>query len=161
MPHDLRAADLHYGDARMDTLIIEGGQRLSGEITVEGNKNAALPLLAATLLTPEPVTLENVPRIKDVHTMQALLASLGCEIVEEARTRFTFTTKALKSEAPDPALCKQMRASFALAGPLLARFGACTLPIPGGDKIGRRPLDTHIAALVELGAEIEVFPDRY
>jgi UDP-N-acetylglucosamine 1-carboxyvinyltransferase len=145
----------------MDTLIIEGGHRLQGEIAVEGNKNAALPLLAATLLTDETVTLDNVPRIKDVHTMQALLASLGCDVVEQARTRFALTTKDLRTSAPDPALCRQMRASFALAGPLLARAGACALPVPGGDRIGRRPVDTHIAALMELGAEIEVFPDRY
>lgn len=145
----------------MDTLIIEGGQRLSGEITVEGNKNAALPLLAATLLTDEAVTLENVPRIKDVATMQAIIAALGAEIVEESRTRFRFTTRKLKSTAPAPELCRQMRASFALAGPLLARHGSCTLPVPGGDRIGRRPVDTHISALQQLGAEIEVFPDRY
>jgi UDP-N-acetylglucosamine 1-carboxyvinyltransferase len=161
MPDDLHHRDLHYGASTMDTLIIEGGHRLSGEIAVEGNKNAALPLLAATLLTDETVTLDNVPRIKDVHTMQALLASLGCEVVEEARTRFGLTTKNLSTTTPEPTLCRQMRASFALAGPLLARAGACTLPVPGGDKIGRRPLDTHIAAFQELGAEVEVFPDRY
>jgi UDP-N-acetylglucosamine 1-carboxyvinyltransferase len=145
----------------MDTLIIEGGQKLSGEITVEGNKNAALPLLAATLLTDEPVILDNVPRIKDVSTMQAIIAGLGCEIVEEGRTRFSFSTKNVKTTTPAPELCRQMRASFALAGPLLARAGSCTLPVPGGDRIGRRPVDTHIAALQQLGAEIEVFPDRY
>lgn len=145
----------------MDTLIIEGGAKLSGEITVEGNKNAALPLLAAALLTDEPVVLENIPRIKDVSTMQAIISGLGADIVEESRTRFTFTTRQLRSTAPAPELCRQMRASFALAGPLLARAGSCTLPVPGGDRIGRRPVDTHIAALQQLGAEIEVFPDRY
>lgn len=147
--------------ATMDTLIIEGGQKLTGEITVEGNKNAALPLLAATLLTDEAVVLENVPRIKDVATMQAIVAGVGCEISEESRTRFTFRTSTLKTTTPAPELCRQMRASFALAGPLLARGGSCTLPIPGGDRIGRRPVDTHISALSQLGAEIEVFPDRY
>jgi UDP-N-acetylglucosamine 1-carboxyvinyltransferase len=145
----------------MDTLIIEGGHKLAGEISVEGNKNAALPLLAAALLSDEKVTLENVPRIKDVATMQAIIAGLGCEVIEESRTRFSFKTPKVTSTAPAPELCRQMRASFALAGPLLARTGRCTLPVPGGDRIGRRPVDTHIAALQQLGAEIEVFPDRY
>lgn len=145
----------------MDTLIIEGGARLGGEITVEGNKNAALPLLAATLLTDEQVVLDNVPRIKDVAVMQQLLAAVGCEVVEQARTRLSLQTRQVTSSAPPPELCRQMRASFALAGPLLARTGACTLPVPGGDRIGRRPVDTHVAALQKLGATVEVFPDRY
>ncbi len=145
----------------MDTLIIEGGRRLSGEIAVEGNKNAALPLLAATLLTDEPVILDNVPRIKDVHVMQGLLTGLGTEVVEQARTRFSMTTRDLKSTTPQAELCRQMRASFALAGPLLARGGACTLPVPGGDRIGRRPVDTHISALTQLGAEIDVTFEQY
>lgn len=164
MPDDFRygAPIPIHGEARaMDTLIIEGGARLSGEITVEGNKNAALPLLAATLLTDEAVVLDNVPRIKDVHVMQQLLAAVGCEVVEQARTRFSLQAKTLKTTAPPPELCRQMRASFALAGPLLARGGACTLPVPGGDRIGRRPVDTHVSALQKLGADIEVFPDRY
>lgn len=145
----------------MDTFIIEGGHRLTGEIAVEGNKNAALPMLAATLLTDEPVTLDNVPPIKDVRTMQGLITGLGGEVTQSSRNRATVTTRALTSHAPDPELCREMRASFALAGPLLARAGACTLPVPGGDRIGRRPVDTHVAALQQLGAEIEVFPDRY
>jgi UDP-N-acetylglucosamine 1-carboxyvinyltransferase len=145
----------------MDTLLIEGGRRLTGEIAVEGNKNAALPLLACTLLTDETVTLDNVPRIKDVHVMQGLIAGLGGVVEEVARTRFKMTTKELKSTTPQPELCRQMRASFALAGPLLARTGTCELPVPGGDRIGRRPVDTHIAALIKLGAEIDVSFDKY
>ena len=145
----------------MDTFIIEGGHKLQGSITVAGNKNAALPLLAATLLTDEPVVLENVPRIRDVNNMQALLADLGCEVVEEGRTRFRFHTPALRGTTPQPEVCRQMRASFALAGPLLARAGEVSLPVPGGDRIGRRPVDTHISALQQLGATIDVFPDRY
>lgn len=145
----------------MDTFIIEGGQKLSGSITVEGNKNAALPLLAAILLTDEPVVLDNVPRIKDVLTMMSLLEELGVVVTEEARGRFCFHAKDIRHTTPQRELCRQMRASFALAGPLLARMGACTLPMPGGDRIGRRPVDTHISALQQLGAIIEVFPDRY
>jgi UDP-N-acetylglucosamine 1-carboxyvinyltransferase len=150
------------GEVRtMDTFIIEGGQRLSGSITVEGNKNAALPLLCCALLTDAPVVLSNVPRIRDVHTMLSLLQELGVEVVEEARTRFCLTAKDIKTTTPQKELCRQMRASFALAGPLLARTGRCTLPVPGGDRIGRRPVDTHIAGLQQLGATIDVFPDRY
>lgn len=145
----------------MDTFIIEGGQRLSGSITVEGNKNAALPLLCCTLLTDEPVVLSNVPRIRDVHTMISLLQELGVDVAEEARTRFCVTARTIRSTTPQKELCRQMRASFALAGPLLARMGACTLPLPGGDRIGRRPVDTHIAGLQQLGAVIDVYPDRY
>jgi UDP-N-acetylglucosamine 1-carboxyvinyltransferase len=145
----------------MDTFIIEGGQRLKGSITVEGNKNAALPLLACTILTDEPVVLGNVPRIRDVHTMMALLQDLGVDVVEETKNRLCITPRTIKHTTPAAELCRQMRASFALAGPLLARMGACTLPVPGGDRIGRRPVDTHISALQQLGAVIDVFPDRY
>jgi UDP-N-acetylglucosamine 1-carboxyvinyltransferase len=145
----------------MDTFIIEGGAPVSGSITVEGNKNAALPLLACVLLTDESVTLGNVPRIRDVHTMISLLEELGANVVEETKNRLTFTAKEIRHTAPQKELCRQMRASFALAGPLLARQGTCTLPVPGGDRIGRRPVDTHISALQQLGAVIEVFPDRY
>jgi len=145
----------------MDTFIIEGGAPLSGSITVEGNKNAALPLLACILLTDQPVVLGNVPRIRDVHTMISLLEELGVTVVEETKNRLSFTARAIRHTAPQKELCKQMRASFALAGPLLARHGSCTLPVPGGDRIGRRPVDTHISALQQLGAVIDVFPDRY
>jgi UDP-N-acetylglucosamine 1-carboxyvinyltransferase len=145
----------------MDTLIIEGGNKLTGEIVVEGNKNAALPLLCATLLTDETVVLDNVPRIKDVSVLQSILAALGSDVVEQAKNRFSFTTRDLKTTAPPADLSKQMRASFCVAGPLLARAGACTLPVPGGDRIGRRPVDTHVAAFEQLGAEIEVTHEKY
>jgi UDP-N-acetylglucosamine 1-carboxyvinyltransferase len=159
----MRVVDLEpRGAAKtMDTFIIEGGQPLSGSITVEGNKNAALPMLACAVLTDDTVVLGNVPRIRDVHTMMALLQDLGVDVVEEAKNRLAITPKNLKHSTPALELCRQMRASFALAGPLLARMGSCTLPVPGGDRIGRRPVDTHISALQQLGAVIEVFPDRY
>lgn len=145
----------------MDSFVIEGGRRLSGEITVAGNKNAALKLLAATLLTDQPVTLQNVPEIRDVNTMQALLADLGCSIAREARGTLRLEARELKKTTPAFAICQEMRASFVLAGPLLARAGRAELSVPGGDKIGRRPLDTHVEAFRKLGVEVDVRPDRY
>jgi UDP-N-acetylglucosamine 1-carboxyvinyltransferase len=145
----------------LDSFVIEGGHPLAGEIVVAGNKNAALPLLAATLLTNEPVTLENVPEIRDVATMQRALADLGAHISTEERGRLRIQTLDVHKTSPDAAICQEMRASFVLAGPLLARAGRADLSLPGGDKIGRRPLDTHIEAFRALGAEVEVKPDRY
>lgn len=145
----------------MDTFIIEGGRPLSGSITVSGNKNAALPLLAATLLTDGKVILGNLPRVRDVDTMAKLLEDLGASVEEETRTRWSICAREIAHTTPRAELCRQMRASFALAGPLLARSGSVTLPTPGGDRIGRRPLDTHIQAFRALGAEVEIHPDRY
>jgi UDP-N-acetylglucosamine 1-carboxyvinyltransferase len=134
---------------------------VAGEITVGGNKNAALPMLAATLLTDEPVVIENLPDIRDVRTMRAAIEDLGgtASVAEDGRG--TIQTTALRSTAPAVQLCQRMRASFVLAGPLLARAGRAELPAPGGDKIGRRPVDTQVFALRALGAEVDVLPDRY
>jgi UDP-N-acetylglucosamine 1-carboxyvinyltransferase len=145
----------------VDSLLIEGGHPLSGEVTVAGNKNAALPMLAATLLTDEPVQLHNVPRIRDVLTMEAALADLGTAVSQQADGSVSYRTLDLRGTRPSPEICRHMRASFVLAGPLLARAGRAELAAPGGDKIGRRPVDTHVIALRELGVEIEVLPDRY
>ena len=145
----------------MSSFVIEGGRPLAGEVQIAGNKNAALPMLAATLLTDEAVTLENVPEIRDVLTMQAVLADLGADVAVGARGRVTCRMTQLRGTRPDSALCQTMRASFVLAGALLGRAGRADLAAPGGDKIGRRPVDTHVIALRELGAEIEVLPDRY
>jgi UDP-N-acetylglucosamine 1-carboxyvinyltransferase len=139
-----------------DAFVIEGKQPLSGTIRAAGNKNGALPILAACLLTDEPVTLTNVPRIRDVDTMIELLADLGADAAwtgpNEARVHAGSVTK----YAPDLELCSKIRASFLLAGPLLARFGRATMPPPGGDVIGRRRLDPHIHAFNELGATIDI-----
>jgi UDP-N-acetylglucosamine 1-carboxyvinyltransferase len=139
-----------------DAFVIEGKQPLSGTIRAAGNKNGALPILAACLLTDEPVTLMNVPRIRDVDTMIELLADLGADAAwtgpNEARVHAGSVTK----YAPDLELCSKIRASFLLAGPLLARFGRATMPPPGGDVIGRRRLDPHIHAFNELGATIDI-----
>ena len=145
----------------LSSFIIDGGRPLAGEITVAGNKNAALPMLAATLLSDQPVVLTNVPDIHDVRTMRAALADLGSTITDTGPGQVTFHAANLRSTAPAPEICRKMRASFVLAGPLLARAGRAELPAPGGDRIGRRPLDTHIRAFRELGAEVDVRPDGY
>jgi UDP-N-acetylglucosamine 1-carboxyvinyltransferase len=143
------------------SFVIEGGRPLNGEITVAGNKNAALPMLAATLLSDEVVHLDNVPDIQDVRTMRAALEDLGVGTSQQAPGRVSCHAKNLRTSGPSPDICRRMRASFVLAGPLLARSGRADLPAPGGDRIGRRPLDTHIKAFRELGAEVEVRPDGY
>jgi UDP-N-acetylglucosamine 1-carboxyvinyltransferase len=138
-----------------ESFVIEGGRALHGRIRAAGNKNGALPILAATLLTAEPVTLRNVPRIADVETMLELLNDLGAEAewtgANEVRVHAADVTK----QDLDEELCSRMRASFLLAGPLLARLGAVSVPPPGGDVIGRRRLDPHIHAFVELGARVD------
>ncbi|HEY0707809.1 MAG TPA: UDP-N-acetylglucosamine 1-carboxyvinyltransferase [Polyangia bacterium] len=146
----------------MTSFIIDGGRPLSGEITVSGNKNAALPMLAATLLTDEATVLSNVPDIHDVRTMCAALQDLGGRVTKQAApSTIEFHAASLSKTGPSPEICRKMRASFVLAGPLLARAGRAELPAPGGDRIGRRPLDTHIRAFRELGAEVDVGPDGY
>lgn len=133
-------------------LEVEGGHAISGRIRPSGNKNAALPLLAATLLTEETVTLENVPDIQDVAVMLEILAQLGAEVHRDGAT---VTVRAQNiGHQPDPALCERIRASVLLAGPLLARKGRVALPPPGGDVIGRRRLDTHVLALEALGGTV-------
>jgi UDP-N-acetylglucosamine 1-carboxyvinyltransferase len=144
----------------VSTFVIDGGRRLAGAVEVAGNKNAALPMLAATLLTDQAVTIENLPGIRDVQTMKAALEDLGAVLTPGARD-LTVEAKTLRSGAPKLEICQKMRASFVLAGPLLARHGNVELPAPGGDRIGRRPVDTHIQAFRALGAEVEVRPDRY
>jgi UDP-N-acetylglucosamine 1-carboxyvinyltransferase len=138
-----------------DAFAIEGSRSLSGTIRVAGNKNGALPILAATLLTAEPVSLTNVPRIRDVDTMIDLLSDLGADASWTGPNDVRVHTAGVSRSSPDPRLCARMRASFLLAGPLLARFGQATMPPPGGDVIGRRRLDPHMHAFAELGADVE------
>jgi len=136
--------------------VIEGGHSLKGVIRPGGNKNAALPLLAASLLTDEKVVVQNVPHIRDVKTMLEILARLGVQIEESGDHELTLQAKRLRDTELDPDLCGEIRASILLAGPMLARCGRLHLPPPGGDVIGRRRVDTHFLALRSLGAEIEV-----
>lgn len=140
----------------MARFVIEGGTPLRGSVRPSGNKNAALPLLAMALLTDEPVTLKNVPRIHDVEDMLALLGELGIAVHEEDAHTLTLRAQALRSTELNRELCSRIRASILLAGPMLARCGQVFLPPPGGDVIGRRRVDTHLHALRHLGATIQI-----
>ena len=143
----------------MPRFLVTGGRPLKGTIRPAGNKNAALPVLAASLLATEPVVLHNIPRIKDVEILLALLQDLGSTVEWTATNTVRLDGKNVKPKALDPQLSAKIRASILLAGPLLGRFGSVTLPPPGGDVIGRRRVDTHFQAFVELGAEVEVGDD--
>src|SRR5512141_1019801 len=138
----------------MEEFIIEGGVPLRGEVTPAGNKNAALPLLAACLLTEEPVMLHNVPAIRDVLDMRRLIESMGTNVEEVGNKTWRLTTPVLRPAGLDQDLCRRIRASILLAGPVTARSGGLVLPPPGGDVLGRRRLDTHMLALKALGAQV-------
>jgi len=138
----------------MEKFVIEGGTPLKGEVIPAGNKNAALPMLAACLLTEEPVILHNVPDIQDVQTMRKLIMSLGVEIDDLGSGTWKVHAKVVRPTDLDPDLCRKIRASILLAGPMVARSGELQLPPPGGDVIGRRRVDTHLLALEKLGTQI-------
>jgi UDP-N-acetylglucosamine 1-carboxyvinyltransferase len=139
----------------MEKFIINGGVPLNGELTPSGNKNAALPLLAACLLASEPVTLHNVPNILDTQTMIKLLQSLNVKIDQLDPSSFRFDASDIRPADLDPDLCRQIRASILLAGPLISRVGELNLPPPGGDIIGRRRVDTHCLAFARLGVKTD------
>ena len=139
----------------MEKFIIEGGFPLQGELTPAGNKNAALPLLAACLLTEEPIIFHNVPEIVDVKNMRLLLESLGVEFSTVSPHTWRVQAKEVRPANLDPDLCRKIRASILLAGPMVARSGELELPPPGGDVIGRRRVDTHFLAFRRLGAQVE------
>lgn len=139
----------------MEKFVIEGGIPLSGSVTPAGNKNAALPLLAACLLTDEPVILHNVPDIQDVQNMRKLIMSLGVQFEQINPNTWKIQAKSVRPADLDPDMCRKIRASILLAGPMVARVGELTLPPPGGDVIGRRRVDTHMLALKNLGAKIK------
>ena len=139
----------------MEKLVIEGGVPLSGTVTPAGNKNAALPLLAASLLTEEQVVLHNVPSIRDVEAMLALLADLGVKVERRNENTVALQADAVGSTDVNAELAEPIRASFLAAGPLLTRFGSALMPPPGGDVIGRRRLDPHLDAFRALGATVE------
>ena len=153
------SVDLHgarYDTARlMQSTVIEGGRPLSGTVRAAGNKNGALPILAATLLTSEEVQLTNVPRIRDVETMVELLVDVGADAEWVGENDVRVCAANVSKTSLDPALCREIGAPFLLTD-LLARFGRAVVPPPGGDVIGRRRLDTHIHAFAELGVEIEL-----
>ena len=140
----------------MQSFVIEGGRPLSGTVRASGNKNGALPILAASVLASDEVRLSNVPRIRDVETMVELLADLGADVEWTGPNEVRVDSSSVEKTDLDPELAREIRASFLLAGPLLSRFGRVTVPPPGGDVIGRRRLDTHVHAFTALGAEFEL-----
>jgi len=142
--------------ALADAFVIEGSRRLSGTIRAAGNKNGALPIIAACLLADGPVAIANVPRIRDVDTMLDLLANLGADASWTGVNEVSVDARGASKSSPDEGLCSKIRASFLLAGPLLARFGRASMPPPGGDVIGRRRLDPHLHAFNELGAVMDL-----
>jgi UDP-N-acetylglucosamine 1-carboxyvinyltransferase len=139
----------------MEKFVIEGGHPLSGVVTPSGNKNAALPLLAACLLTDEPVTLRRLPSIGDVETMGELLSDVGVSVEKLDSRTWRVHARDIRTSALNPQLFGRIRGSITLAGPMLARTGVVHLPRPGGDVIGRRRVDTHFLALGALGAEVD------
>ncbi|MGZ8621416.1 MAG: UDP-N-acetylglucosamine 1-carboxyvinyltransferase [Solirubrobacterales bacterium] len=138
----------------VEKFVIQGGAPLSGEIVAAGNKNAALPILAACLLTEEELVIRNVPRIRDVDSMLLLLEGLGVQVEWTDDNELRLRANSVGSTDVDEAPASRIRASFLAAGPLLARFGKATMPPPGGDTIGRRRLDAHLDAFVDLGAMV-------
>ena len=138
-----------------ESFVIEGGQPLHGRVTAAGNKNGVLPILAACVMTSEPVVLHNVPRIRDVDTMLALIDDLGADVEWIGPNDVRVHAADIRKTELDRDLCSQMRASFLLAGPLLVRAGAALVAPPGGDVIGRRRLDPHIHGFTKLGVEVE------
>tara|TARA_B100000609_G_scaffold151375_1_gene122757 strand:+ start:547 stop:1806 length:1260 start_codon:yes stop_codon:yes gene_type:complete len=140
----------------MERLLIKGGKSLSGKITCSGAKNAALPMIAATILCDEKVTLRNLPYLQDITTMFELLGSMGSEILLDENMDFTISSSDLKDIEARYELVKTMRASILVLGPLLAKYGKARIALPGGCAIGSRPVNYHLDALKELGAEINL-----
>jgi UDP-N-acetylglucosamine 1-carboxyvinyltransferase len=153
IPRLVAATTLSTG---MQAFVIEGGRPLSGTVRAAGNKNGALPILAATVLASEPVQLTNLPRIRDVQTMIELLVDIGADAEWTGENDLRIDPVGVHKSELDEELCRRIRASFLLAGPLLARLGSATVPPPGGDVIGRRRLDPHIHGLAELGVDITI-----
>jgi UDP-N-acetylglucosamine 1-carboxyvinyltransferase len=141
----------------MDSILVHGGQRLQGAIPISGAKNACLTLMPAALLTDEPVTLTNAPRLSDIRTMTALLESLGCEVASLQQGRvLVIGTEAISNHRADYDIVRKMRASILVLGPMLARDGHAVVSLPGGCAIGARPVDLHLRGLEALGATLEL-----
>ncbi len=140
----------------MERFLVEGGHSLKGTWEAAGNKNEALPVVAATLLTDEPVVLKNVPAVSDAHRMLEIAANLGADVSQTGSNEWKVQAGDIRTHEPDHSMASEIRGSFLFAGSMLGRHGRIRLPSPGGDKIGRRRLDTHILALERMGARIEV-----
>lgn len=145
----------------MDQFIVRGGNRLEGKIVPSGNKNEALPAMAAVLLCDQPITLHNLPNIGDINSMKSILEGLGTSISYKGENSYQFDSSQLITSEPDRLLSESIRGSFLLVSPLLHRFKKARIFIPGGDSIGRRRLDTHIIALRSLGAKITQEADAF
>ncbi len=140
----------------MDKLIITGGQRLSGEIRIAGAKNAALPIMAATLLSETPVSIGNIPHLQDITTTMELLGRMGVFLVVDEKMNIEVNSSTIENYEAPYELVRTMRASILVLGPLLARFGEAHVSLPGGCAIGTRPVDIHLDGLTQMGANIEV-----
>jgi UDP-N-acetylglucosamine enolpyruvyl transferase len=140
----------------VDKLLIRGGKPLRGELTVSGAKNAALPILAATILSSEPIVVRNLPHLHDVTTMIELLGCLGVQVVVDERLGVEVDARSITNFKADYDLVKTMRASILVLGPLVARFGEAHVSFPGGCAIGSRPVDIHLKGLEAMGARIEI-----
>ena len=140
----------------MEKLLIKGGNPLSGRIECSGAKNAALPMIASTILCEEEVILKNLPYLQDITTMFELLGSMGADIILNENMDFTITSKNLQDIEARYELVKTMRASILVLGPLVAKYGKARIALPGGCAIGTRPVDFHLDALEKLGAKIEL-----
>ena len=153
--------NLQIDDPGEDVFVIQGGQPISGEIEPAGNKNEALPVVAATLLAEGVSTLTNLPSIRDVVTLCEILASVGIELGTTSDGGVRIDASAVSDEPPDAELCSRIRGSFLIVPGLLHRTGRAVLPRPGGDRIGRRRMDTHLQALAQLGAEVKTHESRF
>ena len=140
----------------MDKLIITGGTRLDGELRISGAKNAALPILAATLLSHAPVSIGNVPHLHDITTTMELLGRMGVGLTVDEKMNIQIDTSTINSFVAPYELVRTMRASILVLGPLLARFGEAHVSLPGGCAIGSRPVDIHLSGLAQMGAEINL-----
>ena len=141
----------------MDSIIVQGGGAVSGEIPISGAKNAALTLMPAALLTDQPVTFTNVPRLSDIKTTNELLASLGTEVVvEDDGQKITLTTPEITNQVAHYDIVRKMRASILVLGPMVARDGVAAVSLPGGCAIGARPVDIHLRGLEALGVELDL-----
>ena len=140
----------------MDKLLIDGGASLSGKISISGAKNAALPILAGTLLASEPVTVSNIPHLRDVTTIIALLQTMGVQVTVDDRLNVEVDASQVDNLEAPYELVKTMRASILVLGPLVARFGQADVSLPGGCAIGARPVNLHVAGLQSMGADVSV-----
>ena len=140
----------------MDKLLISGGRRLQGAVAISGAKNSALPILAGTLLATEPVTIRNVPQLRDVATTLTLLQSMGAHATFDDRLNIEIDARNLRDHRAPYELVKTMRASILVLGPLLARYGAADVSLPGGCAIGARPVDIHVQGLKAMGADVRI-----